>query len=394
MLMFEKKEIWTNNIAVIDIWSYRIKIANCKFKKDEIDIVWYSEKRQEQDIILNWEIVDLKTICENLKIAFKKVDPNNNIKKIIINSITLDVFLSSCRVTYERKYKDEKIKKEEIFHIIREKETECIEKAVKNIKVKTWYLKEDLKILSSNINHIFIDSVQVKDLIWKTGKNISISITNMFIPNSKYELIDEIWKILWKEIVTIIPDEYSVTKLFDEQTDVVIINIWNGATSISIKKSDEIVWTTKINIWMNDLFKKIKEKKIIPTEKIIKEIENNFFEEKEVFLDTFRECVIAWLQDVVDGKICPNKFFITWWWWKCSFIKNYFKTIDFAWNHIKLVKNIEFIEPDFTLSKSEIDKIWTDNINLLSMIFVAHKIFYDEKTIVKDMLEEVVMELE
>jgi hypothetical protein len=77
----------------------------------------------------------------------------------------LDVFLSSCRVTYERKYKDEKLKKEEIFHIIREKETECIEKAVKNIKVKTGYLKEDLKILSSNINHIFVDSVQVKDLI-------------------------------------------------------------------------------------------------------------------------------------------------------------------------------------------------------------------------------------
>jgi hypothetical protein len=97
---------------------------------------------------------------------------------------------------------------------------------------------------------------------------------------------------------------------------------------------------------------------------------------------------------VIDWKICPNKFFITWWWWKCSFIKNYFKTIDFAWNHIKIVKNIEFIEPDFTLSKSEIDKIWTDNINLLSMIFVAHKIFYDERTIVKDMLEEVVTELD
>jgi hypothetical protein len=105
-------------------------------------------------------------------------------------------------------------------------------------------------------------------------------------------------------------------------------------------------------------------------------------------------CIVAWLQDVIDWKVCPNKFFITGWWWKCNFIKEYFKTIDFVWNHIKLIKKIEFIEPDFTLSKSEIDKIWTDNINLLSMIFVAHKIFYDERTIVKDMLEEVVMELE
>ncbi len=394
MPMFEKKELWTDNIAIIDIWSYKIKIANCKFKKNEIDIVAYSEKRQEQDIFLNSEIVDLKALCENLKIAFKKVDPNNGIKKIIINSISLDVFLSSNRWDYKREFKEVKIKKEEIFHIIKEKEIECIEKAIKNIKSKTWYIKEDLKILSSNINHIFLDSVEVKDIYWKYWKDISISITNMFIPSNKFDIIEEIWKILWKEIITIIPQEYSITKLFDEETNVVVINIWNAGTSISVKKWGEIVWTTKISIWMNDLFKKIKETKIIPTEKIIRDIENNFLEEKEIFLETFKVCIIAWLQDIVDWRVCPNKFFITWWWWKCSFIKDYFKKIDYIWNDIKLVKKIEFIEPDFSLDQNEINKIWTDNINLLSMIFVAHKIFYDEKSIVKDILEEVVMELE
>lgn len=392
--MFEKKELWTDNIAVIDIWSYKIKIANCKFKKNEIDIVSYSEKRQEQDIFLNWEIVDLKALCENLKIAFKKVDPNNGIKKIIINSISLDVFLSSNRWDFEREFREVKIKKEEIFHIIKQKEIECIEKAIKYIKSKTGCIKEDLKILSSNINQIFIDWVEVKDLYWKYWKDISISITNMFIPNGKFDVIEEIWRILWKEIITIIPQEYSITKLFDEETNVVVINIWNATTSISVKKSDEIIGTTKINIWMNDLFKNIKQKKIIPTEKIIRDIETQFFEEKEMFLETLKECIIAWLQDIVDWRVCPNKFFITWWWWKCSFIKEYLNKVDFVWNDIKLVKKIEFIEPDFSLDQNEIAKIWTDNINLLSMIFVAHKIFYDEKSIVKDILEEVVMELE
>lgn len=394
MPMFEKKELWTNNIAVIDIWTYKIKIANCKFKKNEIEIVSYSEKRQEQDIFLNWEIVDLKAICENLKIAFKKVDPNNEIKKIIINSISLDVFLSSNRCSYQRESSQDKIKKEEIFHIIKEKELECIEKAIKNIKAKTWYIKEDLKILSSNINHIYIDSSQVKELYWKTWKDISISITNMFIPSNKYEIIEEIWKILGKEIITIIPQEYSITKLFDEQTDVVVINIGNASTSISIKKADEIIWTTKINIGMNDLFRKIKETKIIPTEKIIRDIEKNFMREKELFLETFKECIIAWLQDIIDWRVCPNRFYITWWGGKCSFIKDFFYKIDFISNGIKLVKKIEFIEPDFSLDQNEINKIWTNNISLLSMIFIAHKIFYDEQTIVKDILKEVVMELE
>ncbi len=390
--MFEKKELWTSNIAIIDIWSYKIKIANCKFKKDEIDIVWYSEKRQEQDILINWEIWDLKAICENLKIAFNKVDKENKIKKIILNSITSDVFLFSNKISIDRENKDKEISKEELFHIIKSAELECIEKAIKNIRLKTWYIKDDLKIISSYINHIFLDSVQVKDLIWKKWKSISISITNIYIPSDKYDTIEEVGKILNKEIITIIPEEYSIAKIFDEDNDVVIINIWNSNTSISIKKSDEIIWTTKVNIWMNDLFKKIKDKKIIPTEKIIKEIENNFSEEKELFLDTFKECLLTWLTDILDWKVCPYKFFITWWWWKSIFIKDFLKEVNFVKSWIKIIKQVEFIDPDFSLNTDELEKIWTNNINIISMIFVAYKVFYDEKSLIKDILKEVISE--
>nr|MDD3720605.1 hypothetical protein [Candidatus Gracilibacteria bacterium] len=391
--MFEKKELGTNNIAIIDIGSYKIKIANCRFKKDEIDIVSYSEKRQEQNILTNGEIGDLKSICENLKIAFKKVDPNDNIKKIILNSITPDIFLNSNKISIVRENKDLKISKEELFHIIKNIENECIEKGIKIIKSKTGYLKSDLKILSSNINHISIDGVQVKDLIGKTGKNISISITNIFIPNDKYDIIEEIGKILNKEIITILPEEYSISKVFNEENDVVIINIGNTNTFISIKKSDEIIGSTRINIGMNDLFKKIKEKKIIPTEKIIRDIENNFFDEKIIFLETLKDCLIAGLQEILEGKICPSNFFITGGGGKGLFIKDYLQKIDFISNGIKIIKNIEFITPDFSLNESEIDKIGIDNINILSMIFVAYKIFYDEKSLITDMLKEVISEL-
>lgn len=390
--MFEKKELWTENIAIIDIWSYKIKIANCRFKKDKIDIVWYSEKRQEQDILINWEIWDLKSICENLKIAFNKVDKENKINKIILNSVTSDVFLFSNKIQITRENKEKEISKEELFHVIKTAELECIDKAIKTIRNKTWYVKDDLKIISSYINHIFLDTFQVKDLIWKKWKNISISITNIFIPNDKYEVIEEVWKILWKEIVTIIPEEYSIAKVFDEWNDIVIINIWNSNTSISIKKADEIIWTTKVNIWMNDLFKKIKDKKIIPTEKIIKEIENNFSEEKEIFLDTLKECLLTWLSEVLEWRVCPYKFFITWGWWKSNFIKDYLKEVDFVKSWIKIIKWIEFVEPDFSLNSNESDKIWTNNINILSIIFVAYKVFYDEKSLIKDMLKEVISE--
>jgi hypothetical protein len=67
-------------------------------------------------------------ICDNLKIAFKKVDPENKIKKIIINSLTPDIFLISNKISIQRENKDTKITKEELFHIVKKSELECIEK--------------------------------------------------------------------------------------------------------------------------------------------------------------------------------------------------------------------------------------------------------------------------
>lgn len=392
--MFKKELLWIDNIAIIDIWSYKIKVALCNFRKDEIEIKSYTEKRQEQDIILNWEIKDLKSLCENTKIALKKVDPKNTVKQIIINSVTPDIFISSSQVSYERKEIDLKIKKEEVFRIIKQKETECINIWVKNIKDKTPYHKEDLRLLLGNINSILIDWKKVMDIFWKTWKKIVLSITNIFIPNDKYEIIESIGKIINKEIISIIPEEYSITKLFDEKKELVVINIWNKHTIISIKKKDNIVFSTKISIWMNDLFKKIKDKKLIPTEKIIKNLEIDFEAERKVFLEALKDCIIAWLQELSAWKICPHKFFLTWWWWKSDFIREYIKKIDFEWNHIKMLKEVELIWSDFNLDEEEVEKIWTDNVNLLSMIFVAHKIFYDERTVVKDVLEEIVSEIE
>ncbi|MDD3301970.1 MAG: hypothetical protein PHN31_00300 [Candidatus Gracilibacteria bacterium] len=392
--MFKKEELGVNNIGVIDIGSYKIKVANCKFKKDEIDIVSYAEKRQEQDIILNGEISDLKGLCENLRIALKKVDPNNQIKKIIINSITPDVFLVFSRVIFERENRNEKIKREEIFHILKNKELECIDRGVKKIKSKTGYIKEDLKILFSNINQIFIDNNQVKDIYGKVGKDVLLSITNIFIPNSKYEVFEEIGKILNKEIITIIPEEYSVTKLFDDTSSVAIINIGNLNTFITIKKAEEVIGSSKINIGMNDLFKKIKQKQIIPTEKIIKNLEKDFYDEKKIFLETLGECIILALQEITEGRVCPNRFFITGGGGKSQFIRDYIKKIDYNSNNIKMLKSVELVDSDFTLDLDEIKKVGTDNVNLLSMVFIAYKIFYDEESIVKDILKEVMMEID
>jgi hypothetical protein len=68
----------------------------------------------------------------------------------------------------------------------------CLKKSFKNIKQNNSYKKDDLKLIISNINNILIDKSETKELLNCKPSEVTISILNIFIPRSKYEIIESI----------------------------------------------------------------------------------------------------------------------------------------------------------------------------------------------------------
>lgn len=404
-MSFIDKLLPTKKIAVVDIWTYQVKAAICEQKDGDFNIIGYWEKRQEINDIIHWEIWDIEWVCETIESALIKasLDSEINPKDIIINIPTQSIISEINKINYKRDDKNSLINLSELDEIIWKVENISLEKAKKSIQEKTWYQDIDMKLIVSSITKISIDWQQVTNPIDFTWENISISTLNIFIPLSKYNLIQTIWTYLNKNIVSIVPLEFSIPKLAEYTSlsyeDVIFIDIWNTKTTIIVQKSGSIVWFNRIDIWTWDLIKIIAEKNSDMTANIIKKLDDNknYIEEKKAFFELWKEWFLIALSDILWEDTIPYKLFISWG-WNNSFMKEYLENISLNSEQIKSIKE-KFVVIDnkilneLSYIKNDILKDKT-NINLLSQVICAKEIISMKKDPVREILKKVIKRIE
>ena len=382
---FKKKNINSEILAIADIWSYKIKIAIIKILKDKIELLSFSEKRQSIWDIENNQIQNLDSVCENISLAIKKAEEKAQVKtdSLIINSTFSQSFLESKKINYKRK-NNKQIDKEELKIILEEVEKKVIKSNIKNIEANFLQSKNNLELIINHISNIYIDWKNTDNILWENWEKISFFITNIFLQKNSLENINYIEKYLNKKIIKIIPEEFSLTRLWEKQKDVVIIDIWNSSSYIIIKNEKwDIIWARKVNIWIEKLVNKIKKNSSLTRSEIIKKIDRDDFakQEKKEFLEIFSFILIEAIKSIIKDKVCTNNFFILWWWWNNSFFKNYFKKINFTKFDLKISGNIKFILPDVKkIAKIEnVEEILNkSNLNLISLI-LSYKFLLDKK---------------
>lgn len=391
-MVFEEKEIKSKTIWIIDIWTYKIRCAICEFKNADFKLLWYFEKRQNHKDIVWWEIQDIKSLCLNLKDCIKKAEEKSNskIKDLVINTSFDEVFFFFDKVNFRRKDKLEEIKKEELDKIIKKLEFISTNSSYKDLKNKYLLNKEDLQLIISSISRIKIDKKDSHKIIWKIWENINLWVLNIFIKTNTYNDILYIWNVIWKKIIKILPCEYSITRLFKKE-DLVIVDIWRSHVSIIIKKWNDVIWASKLDIWIDNLIREIQKTHKVPQIDIIKNIDIDLYDkEKEIFLDVFKDCLAAWIEEIIGDNICPSKFYILWWWWN-KFIKDFFSKLKLSKHNIKILSDIELVEPIIPYLKELNSK---SNINIISMIVAMIDIIKKEKDPISISLENALREIE
>ncbi|MDD4151168.1 MAG: hypothetical protein PHR68_00995 [Candidatus Gracilibacteria bacterium] len=404
-MSFIDKLLPTKKIAIIDIGTYQVKTAICEQKDGDFNIVGYGEKRQEINDIIHGEIGDIEGVCETIESALIKasLDSEINPKDIIINIPTQSIISEINKINYKREDKNSLINLSELDEIIGKVENISLEKAKKAIQEKTGYQDIDMKLIVSSITKISIDGQQVTNPLDFTGENISISTLNIFIPLSKYNLIQTIGTYLNKNIVSIVPLEFSIPKLAEYTSlsyeDVIFVDIGNTKTTIIIQKSGSIVGFNRIDIGTRDLIKIISEKNSDITANIIKKLDDNknYVEEKKAFFELWKEGFLIALSDILGEDTIPYKLFISGG-GNNSFMKEYLENISLASEGIKSIKEKFVIIDNKILNelsyiKNDILKDKT-NINLLSQVICAKEIISMKKDPVREILKKVIKRIE
>ena len=110
-MSFISRIIPSKKILVVDIWTYKVKVALCEYKNWEINLLSIAEKKQEASDIIWSEIANIEWVSNTVSQAISKAikDHNFNPKDIIINIPTSTIVSCWEKINYSRDKKNEEI---------------------------------------------------------------------------------------------------------------------------------------------------------------------------------------------------------------------------------------------------------------------------------------------
>ena len=178
-----------------------------------------------------------------------------------------------------------------------------------------------------------------------------------------------------------------------------ILDLWHTHTSIIVKRNENILWVKKLNFWINDLIKRIRENYNLARSEIIKKFDENIFEkEKTEFLEVLSDILIITLEDILKFDICPNDFFIAWG-WANKFIRDYLQNLNFNKYNLRMVKKINLISPKINFLDNKITEnpSWIDstksNINIYAMIKITLDFIKKDKNKLERTIKRIIDEV-
>lgn len=353
-----KKLAPTQKYGVIDIWTYKIKVAIIEIIWKEINVLWYAEKRQEECDIVQSEISNIEGICNSIDIALKKAckEAWSEVEKLIINLATSTVIPEINTVSYKRTTKNLAINMKELDTIVSKIESYSIDKAKASIFKETWYQDVDIKLITSSIAKMSIDGQSVTNPIGFTWEDVVFKILNVFTPLSKYNTIKTIGKFLGKEIEYIIPNEIAIPKIIEKTTyvnsDVLFLDFGNTRTRVIVQKSGSIEWFQIVEIGLNNLIQKLREKTKRTKTQIICDLnDGKYKDEISEFLNIWKTWIHFAIEEISGTNESPSKIYLTGG-WNVQFVKDFIKE-NFK-NELKMSWEINFITDEVEIQLPEI----------------------------------------
>lgn len=389
-MQFIRKFLPSKKILLVDIGTYKVKTAICEYKEWDIILQGYGEKKQEPSYIIETEIGNLEGVMETIVYTYKKAYEKNKCTPthVIFSIPTIHTITYAKELAYVRETPHEPITIKELDSIIKKIESQALAYAKTEITKQTGLSYVEMKLVTSSITHMTLDNYQITNPIWFSWKYFILSTLNVFIPASRYALLQGIGKKLKKNILAILPQEFCITKII-EHTEYVYdtllsVDIGNSHTYLVFQKWGSIIKCNRIPLWMKDLIYLIREHYGDTYINIIENLHKNerYEKEKQFFLSLWKENIETFLSEIMAPNTFWMKIFLSWGSAEKPFLKECLQKI-----HIYVAKENNNMHPIIGFDsiktklpiKANMHMFSSQHATLFGMILAAKELIQETK---------------
>lgn len=203
---------------VIDLGTYRVRAGLYSIQDGQIVSEGWSSVRQNRRNIHNGVIMDMKWVAETIDKAIHATCRGiETIPEDIIIGFSPVIAISDLMTSqYVRHDPDEPLTMDEIDDMIEKIERTSLSRAKERAKYEYAVVHDDIRLVSSTLTSIIIDGKQVSNPIGFHGKQVRLTILNIYALASEYNILRSIVSSLQKNTISIVPMPLILPKIIEQ----------------------------------------------------------------------------------------------------------------------------------------------------------------------------------
>jgi hypothetical protein len=177
---------------------------------------------------------------------------------VIISFSSTTTFSDIITTQYQRTNKDQKVEMSEIDDIIKRVEGDSFLRVKDRLKKEYALVHDDLRLVSSSIIGLSIDGKMYTNPLGVTGRDIRLTILNIFMPATEYNVIRSVVASLGKKTISLIPSALVFSKIIERSEcmgrPTMVIDLGYHQMTVLFEDRGEITAFETFSFGTEDLF--------------------------------------------------------------------------------------------------------------------------------------------
>ncbi|MBU1291889.1 hypothetical protein KKH07_00125 [Patescibacteria group bacterium] len=253
MGLFSKKAKPQKYLLVVDIGTEFVKtlvfrlergISDQGVIKDQGVILGFGHQRQMPNHMLAGAVADIDGVTQTCQ---KAIDQASNMARVKPRKAVIGIageFIKGSTINFvcPREKPEEPIDSAELQNIIQRVQWRAFDRARGQLSKETCCPEVEIKPINALLSDIRIDGYQVTNPLGFQGKELFLSIFNVYAPLVHLRAVENIAAKLNLDLISIAAEPYALTKIscFNPTSGAIFIDMGGGTTDIALVRQNRV----------------------------------------------------------------------------------------------------------------------------------------------------------